>query len=160
MNNYSQNSWLCSWRFLKGSKVKTKFFATTIIPWWWKGAFSLAVAVQRVMRVSYFFEIAVLFSDSDRLVLNVLVLRMRNKSVFLAVSFAEIWMRTERGIREGFTPGGNYPAGASKELPFSYPLGRKCRERCLYAQSTLCYYVTSGPPRPQPLVRSRSQLNV
>ena len=69
-------------------------------------------------RLIYCFEIAVFSSDSDCLVLNVLVLRMRNKSVFLAVSFAEIWMRTERGIREGFTPDGGYPAGASFELPF------------------------------------------
>ena len=84
------------------------------------------------------FEIAVLSSDSDCLVLNVLVLRMdAQQSVFLAVSFAEIWMRTERGIREGFTPDGNYPAGASKELPFLIRLAGNV-ESAVCMQSTLC----------------------
>ena len=45
-------------------------------------------------RLIYCFEIAVFSSDSDCLVLNVLVLRLRNKSV-LAVSFAELWTRIE-----------------------------------------------------------------
>ena len=84
------------------------------------------------------FEIAVLSSDSDCLVLNVLVLRMRNKSAFLAVSFAEIWMRIESvgSGRVCFTPG-NYPAGASKELPFLIRLAGNV-ESAVCMQSTLC----------------------